>query len=244
MTRGAAPSTSVRPVRRGPAVALVAAGCALAAVAAGSGPYLTKTRDPQLRLDRLLDATVRERQRRVEGPAPRPPAWWESLFELVLFAVVLIGLLYGLWRLALLLSRLAALRLGASSGGDGTAPYDAGEESHGDAETVLRRRVADELAALSAGLDDSADPREVVIACYARMERAFAEAGAGRAPTESPMELLARVLTDLDVPAADVRRLTALFSEARFSAHPVTAEMRDAARRSLRNVAAALAVPA
>ena len=39
-----------------------------------------------------------------------------------------------------------------------------------------------------------------------------------------------------------VRRLTALFAEARFSHHPVDDTMRAAAQRSLRSVAAALAV--
>ena len=76
------------------------------------------------------------------------------------------------------------------------------------------------------------------------MERAFAQAGSARRPDESPMELLARVLDEQYVPEGDVRRLTALFAEARFSTHPVDDEMRAAARRSLDNVARALAVPA
>jgi hypothetical protein len=73
------------------------------------------------------------------------------------------------------------------------------------------------------------------------MEAALADAGTPRGAAEAPLELLERVLGEYDVPEGDVRRLTGLFTEARFSTHPVGDEMRAAAQRSLRSIAGALA---
>ncbi|HVF03780.1 MAG TPA: DUF4129 domain-containing protein [Frankiaceae bacterium] len=232
-------------MRRLPALGLLVVGCALAAAAAGTGPYLG-ARDVEPPMRRLLDAAARERQRRLlqQPERVRSTTAFETFVEGVFAVAILVGVLYALVVFVRLLRRLVALRLRRSRGGVGTDAYDPGEESADDAETALRRRVADELTALSADLDTVPDPREAVIACYVRMERAFADAGTARRPDESPLELLARVLDALAVPEADVRRLTALFNEARFSGHPVTDEMRAAARRSLAAVAGALAVPA
>ena len=237
--------SSVRPVRRAPALGLLAAGCALAAAAAGTGPYLTTAREGGSPLRRLVESAARERQRRLLRRPVRDAdgSLVEVVVETLFAAVLVVGLLYLLVAFGRLLFRLAGLRLRGSAGGTNTTPYDPGEESSDDAETALRRRVASELTALSGDLDAVADPRKAVIACYVRMERTFARAGAARRPDESPLELLARVLAELDVPEADVRRLTGLFTEARFSRHPVTDEMRVAARRSLDAVARALAVP-
>lgn len=245
MTRGGSPSSSVRRVKRAPAVALLAAGCALAAAAAGTGPYLSSRPVPDEPLRELFRETAEERQRRLLGLPVTGGAdvWWLRVLDVLLIAVFAAALLYGLWRAAKVLHALFLLRLGTGAGWVRTKEYDPGEESHEDAVTALRKRVADELTALSADLDTVTDPREVVIACYARMERVFADAGSARRPDEAPLELLARVLAEQYVPADDVRRLTALFNEARFSTHAVTEDMRDAARRSLRSIADSLAVP-
>lgn len=230
----------MRPVRRAPAYALLVAGCALAAAAAGSGPYLTRTREVDVQ--RVLEAAARRRA--LLPPRVGPRSLVETTVDATLMILIGLGLLYAVYLFLRLLWSLRTLRLRRGRAGRPTVGYDPGEESGDDASTELRRRVVDELGALSADLDTVPDAREAVIACYVRMERAFAQAGAGRAPTESPMELLARVLGELAVPEADVRRLTELFAEARFSKHPVTEEMRAAARRSLAAVAGALAVPA
>lgn len=239
-------SPNVPRVTRGRAVALLAAGCALAAAATGTGPYLSSHAVPEQPLRRLIEAAARERQRQNAGgtDGPRPRTWIEVLVEVLLVAAVAAAVCWLLVQFVRQLVRLGALVLRRSRGGDDTTSYDPGEESYDDAVTELRKRVAAELGALSADLDALPEPREAVIACYVRMERAFAGAGSARRPDESPLELLARVLTELDVPEADVRRLTDLFAEARFSHHPVTDEMRAAARRSLAAVHDALAVGA
>ncbi|HEX6700465.1 MAG TPA: DUF4129 domain-containing protein [Gaiellaceae bacterium] len=85
------------------------------------------------------------------------------------------------------------------------------------------------------------DARRVVIACYARMERALSTVGLERSPWEAPLEYLERVLVGLRASEDAVQRLTALFEEAKFSDHVVDERMREdaigalsAVRRGLR----------
>jgi len=94
---------------------------------------------------------------------------------------------------------------------------------------------------LDDGLEDMAresDPRRAVIAAYARMERVLALSGLPRDPAEAPLEYTRRVLRELDVGAAGVRRLADLFELAKFSRHAVVPAMREeaiAALTTLRN---------
>lgn len=247
MTRGGGRSPRVGRVNRPRAlVPLLALGCALAVAASSTGPFLEPDRDPpDFQVRRIPRVRIPiERRRAEDGDGLLAPlrAIFERLDLLFQGLVILVGavaLLWGLYLFGRALLALVRLRLRRSRG---LAPeeYDPGEESYDDAESVLRRRVADELRLLSADLAEEADPREAVIACYVRMERALADAGTPRAAAETPLELLRRVLASYAVPEADVRRLTDLFTEARFSHHPVTDEMRRAARRSLDAVSDAL----
>ena len=113
---------------------------------------------------------------------------------------------------------------------------------------VSRRRrplTEDELIAieLAEALDDSLDalraepdPRKAVIAAYARLERVLAAHRLERLESETPNEYLARILGNLDVERASVRRLTDLFTEAKFSHHPVDAAMKEDAIEALTTV--------
>jgi hypothetical protein len=83
------------------------------------------------------------------------------------------------------------------------------------------------------------DARLGVIRCYVRMERALAGAGVERGPAEAPREYLARVQSALGGTEA-ARRLTALFEEARFSAHRIGEPMRAAALEALEQLRAEL----
>jgi Domain of unknown function (DUF4129) len=119
-------------------------------------------------------------------------------------------------------------------------------------------RDEDELAeqlvvVLDETLDDlraESDPRRAVIAAYARLERVLAAHGAARRRAETPDEYLARVLGELAVDAGAVRRLTDLFSWAKFSQHAVDLAMKGEAidalehvRDGLRSAAAAAEEP-
>ena len=112
---------------------------------------------------------------------------------------------------------------------------------------VRKRRGGDEWAseaALAAALDEvladslddlraEPDPRRAVIRAYARMERTFAAYGVARDEAEAPLEYMARALDRLSVSAYSVRRLTQLFSRAKFSPHDVDAAMKDEAIEAL-----------
>jgi membrane protease YdiL (CAAX protease family) len=98
-------------------------------------------------------------------------------------------------------------------------------------------RVAKELAAaLDESLDDlraEKDPRRAVIAAYARLERVLAAHRLPRRPSETPNELLARLLPDLGVESGSIRRLIDLYTWAKFSHHDVHADMKNEAIAAL-----------
>ncbi|MFI0482877.1 DUF4129 domain-containing protein [Actinomadura sp. 9N215] len=119
--------------------------------------------------------------------------------------------------------------------------------------TVVRRRLSrlpvpaappppdgfeEAAAAGSRALRSTGDPRAAVIACYAAMEGVLAEAGAAPLDSDTPAEVLARAsgsgLDGLDAATA----LTALFTEARYSVHPVTERHRAEALAALESLRA------
>ena len=114
--------------------------------------------------------------------------------------------------------------------------------------TYVRKRRGgdswDREAALAAALDKvladtledlraERDPRRAVIRTYARMEETFAAYGVAREKSEAPLEYLERVLDLLSVSSFSVRRLTQLFSRAKFSPHDVDAGMKEEAIEAL-----------
>ena len=100
--------------------------------------------------------------------------------------------------------------------------------------------VAGDLAdALDESLDAlraEPDPRRAVIAAYARLERVLGSHGFARRPDETPEEYLTRILDRLRVDSTSVRRLTDLFTEAKFSRHVVDATMKEDAIDALSSV--------
>lgn len=105
-----------------------------------------------------------------------------------------------------------------------------------DARRSLRPLQQRRRSAVSRALDDSIDDlrrdpdiRRAIVAAYARMEAALAQAGVPRAAAETPYEYLERSLVDLDAGADGARRLTDLFERAKFSHHEPAEAMRDEA---------------
>jgi hypothetical protein len=100
--------------------------------------------------------------------------------------------------------------------------------------------LAEQLAAvLDETLDDlraEADPRRAIIAAYARLERVLAANGVPRRAAETPAEYLPRVLHDLELDPAAIERLTALFTQAKFSQHDVNSTMKEEAIDALERV--------
>lgn len=104
----------------------------------------------------------------------------------------------------------------------------------------VRASVAATLAnVLEETLDDlhaEADPRRAIIAAYARLERVLAAHGLARRAPETPEEYLVRILPELEVDQRSVRRLTDLFTRAKFSQHVVDLDMKEEAIAALSRV--------
>ena len=102
-----------------------------------------------------------------------------------------------------------------------------------DVSFLLEQEFAELVDDTLADLYAEQDPRRAIIKAYARVERLFAAYGLPRDPSEAPIEYLTRVLGELRASGSALRRLTALFEWAKFSAHDVDTPMRDEAIASL-----------
>jgi hypothetical protein len=98
-----------------------------------------------------------------------------------------------------------------------------------DQEAAMLEAIDEVLADSLDDLRAEKDPRRAVIRTYARMERTFAAYGVPREESEVPQEYVGRVLDRLGVSISAVRRLTDLFSRAKFSPHTIDAGMKDQA---------------
>jgi hypothetical protein len=106
------------------------------------------------------------------------------------------------------------------------------------------RRAAEALTeAVDLGLRrlDEGEPRDAVIACWVVLERAAAEAGTPRRPSETPAQLVTRVLAQHLVSREALERLVGLYREARYSAHVLGPSARGEARTALERVRTELA---
>jgi hypothetical protein len=92
--------------------------------------------------------------------------------------------------------------------------------------------------AVDAGLRqlDEGEPRDAVVACWVLLERAAAEAGTARRPSETPAQLVTRVLAEHRVTGEALDRLVGLYREARYSRHVLGDPARAQARTALERV--------
>lgn len=92
-------------------------------------------------------------------------------------------------------------------------------------------------AAVEAGIDeleeDAADPRQAVIACWVRLERAAAAAGTPREPGDTPGDLVTTMLAAHHVSGSLLHRLAAVYRRARYAPDDVDESMRTEAHTAL-----------
>ena len=110
-------------------------------------------------------------------------------------------------------------------------------------EREVQQALAEVVADALDDLRTDSDPRRAVIQAYARMERVLAVHQFPRRRHETPEEYLARVLAELDIREAAIRRLTELYQFAKFSQHPVDEAMRADALDALADVRSDLLTP-
>lgn len=226
-----------RPTAAGAAVVVLVAALGLIALTARSGrtetvrPLVTaaptRTPEPGTASPRVLPTDPSP----AANTPPDPPLEVGVLVFLVLVAV-LVGLALFGWivvqRIRMRTGIMARQRVPA---GPPAPPTE--EEPAGPA--VL-------AAAIEAGLRELEEgpPGDGVIACWVQLERAAAEAGAGRAAPETPSELAGRLIDTRGVESGPLVRLAELYREARFSTHPVGEAARTEARSLLEQVRADL----
>ena len=210
--------------------AVVSAVLLVVAVAARSGTPLSATLRPvqplRLRL-RAAGGRVPADVPGLELPAAGGLLWFVAGGSLLLVVLLVFGLLMAL-------RAFLGRPLGISRRERPAA--EAVPDAPTAADDELRSRLHGEVMAGLEDLDEASDPRRAVIACWLRLERAVAEAGAPRRVAETPGELVARVLAEHRVRPGALARLTTLYREARYSTHAVDDDVRRSARAALDDV--------
>ena len=140
---------------------------------------------------------------------------------------------------------VGALAVAAGAGALGLALWSAlGDRPLRRAAPPLEPPPAPPLAAaVEESLDDlraEGDARRAIVRCYARFERAAAEAGLPRRPWLTPGEFMREALARLPLTRAAVPTLTGLFELARFSDRALGARERDRAVDALREIRRAM----
>lgn len=140
---------------------------------------------------------------------------------------------------------IGGLGVAAGLGALGLALWSAlGDRLAGEGEAVA---PAVPTGPLEAAVDESleelraeGDPRRAIVRCYARFERAAADAGLERRPWLTPAEFMREVVARLALPRAPVPTLTGLFELARFSHHALGPPERDRAVEALHEIRRAM----
>jgi hypothetical protein len=137
-----------------------------------------------------------------------------------------------------------ALVVLASSAGYGYYRWRASKAAFVAREVPLA--VSEDIAAsIGDAIDDleaEPDARRAVIAAYARMEAVLSRNGFTRAPSETAIEYLRRILLALTSRGDAVSRLTTLFEQAKFSQREIDSSMKQDAIGALRDIREGLAV--
>jgi hypothetical protein len=97
--------------------------------------------------------------------------------------------------------------------------------------------------AVAAGLQElrtHTDPRQAIIACYARLEHLLEDYGVPAYGHLTPQEYMGTALRDLDLPTEAFAGLVALFELARYSIHPLDETARTTAMAYLEQLNAHL----
>ncbi|MFI6818133.1 DUF4129 domain-containing protein [Nonomuraea sp. NPDC050328] len=215
-------------------VALAAAALLAVGLAAGTAGGVEGRFDPAgLSWERPTGLPTMPPQTATAGPLGELPpvtaAPWASAVGsglLALFGLLLL-VLAG-FALRALLSRLRRPSWGPVAGRGPAVRDEAGEQ----ARAAVRAGLAE--------LDAEGDPRRAVIACWLRLERAAAEAGVPRLATDTPGDLVTRLLAGLPssagVDGAALERLYDAYRQARYAPHEVPEALRTTARAALAQV--------
>lgn len=213
--------------RRGAIVAILLGVVVLTlfALVATAGPVQYAQRPPDFAtdVDPPPPAEVEPERVDVENETAMPdefdmPAWVSTGIRLVVIACCLVAVavvLRHLWRTRPTLRWRRRPRLPEFEPLPDIAATVAADAEH-------------QRAALRSGT-----PRNAIVECWMRLERAVDDAGFRRRPADTSTELVERVLAESLVDQQALTDLAALYREARFSDHELGEERRDAAIAAL-----------
>jgi hypothetical protein len=103
-------------------------------------------------------------------------------------------------------------------------------------ENPQTRRVRRAVTAGLRELRQGAEPRQAIIACYARLEHLLTDYGVPVYDTFTPQEYMGAALQDVDLPIDALAELVRLFELARYSLHPLDETARQAAMTHLETI--------
>ncbi|MDN3240339.1 DUF4129 domain-containing protein [Glycomyces tritici] len=93
--------------------------------------------------------------------------------------------------------------------------------------------VEEAVNAALAEMDLGDDPRAAIMACWLHFERASEAVGIEREPSDTPSDLVRKLLVRHELDGAALRRLSEAYLRARYSPHQVVEADRDQARDAL-----------
>ncbi len=153
------------------------------------------------------------------------PDWLLTLLTYLFLAILAAALVAVLW----LIARNRASSRPGEIDEPRAAPVAAAEEV---------------VAAVDAGLSDLSDtdldPRRAVIACWVRLEQVAAAAGTPRQASDTPTDMVTRLLAAHQVDANVLAAFADIYRRARYATHAVDEQMRGQARAALERVRSAL----
>ena len=216
--------------------ALVLVLCALVA-ATFDGPRWTDLRRDA---DRTAVTEADPAEERAEARAAEDSAtardddepWLPWLPPLDLLLLVPTALVFGVALLVVARLRLVrrrrqlSRRIGprvSAAGGD--------EPAYDEAEPDLSEALDEGTRTIGEG-----SPRNAIVATWVHLEQAVEGERFPHRPEETPSELVERALSSYDLDGEAIRRLAALYREARFSTHPVTERHRREAADCLQRL--------
>jgi len=213
------------------AVLAVFAGLALALLASHSGPPFGYTPAPQVAVQTIPPAPVSTRAPVDRSQDQPPPRTYTNLTWV--YVLVVAGLLFlGGCAIPLFLPPRPRRRWLSLGGGRAAPPRPPRSMA---APRVVEQELASAVDTALARLDGG-PVGDAIVACWLGLERAAAQAGTPRRAAETSAELTERVLAEHRVTPRTLRRLGALYREARFSGHRLGEEVRDEARELFERV--------
>ncbi len=227
-----------RQLRRWLPVLLVVLALSLAAVAT-TGPGVTgRTLPPPPPGPELVEPTGEE-----EEPVLRPPDRAVDDDRQESRALAVLAVVYAVLMLLLVVSMLAYL---AFHWLRGLLTEPVHEQAVGAPATqpggaAAAQEVRDALQAGLADIDAGGDARRAVIACWLRLERVAAAVGTARLASDTPADLVSRLLSRYQVSREALEQLAEAYRRARYAPAEVGDDLLRVARRALRDVDAELA---